>query len=93
MAFTVHVPGPLRDLSAGKARVALEGSPRTAGEALALLFAAHPGLKDRVVDETGELRPHVNVFVGEESIRHLGGMATGVGESAEIFILPALSGG
>jgi molybdopterin synthase sulfur carrier subunit len=93
MAFTVYVPGPLRDLSGGAAKIAVDGDARTVGEALALLFAAHPGLRDRVVDETGDVRMHVNVFVGEESIRHLQGLATPVAESAEVFILPALSGG
>ena len=93
MSFTVFVPGPLRDLAGGAAQVAVAGAPRNAGEALGLLFAIHPGLRDRVVDETGELRMHVNVFVGDESVRHLQGLATPVGAAAEIFILPALSGG
>ncbi len=46
-----------------------------------------------VLTEQGELRPHVNVFVGAESIRVTGGLATPLGEKAEIWILPAVSGG
>jgi molybdopterin converting factor small subunit len=46
-----------------------------------------------VVDELGSLRPHVNVFVNGENIRHLDGMATSIGEGDEVWLLPAISGG
>ncbi len=48
---------------------------------------------DRVVDERGEMRPHVNVFVGVEAIRWTGGLATALPDGAEISIVPAVSGG
>ena len=63
------------------------------GEALAALWAVYPGVRDRVVDERGEVRQHVNVFVGDESIRFTGGLGTAVGDGAEIWIVPAVSGG
>jgi molybdopterin converting factor small subunit len=63
------------------------------GEALAALGAAHPGVLDRVLTEQGELRRHVNVFLGAESIRHLGGLDTLLGDPAELSIVPAVSGG
>jgi hypothetical protein len=50
-------------------------------------------VQPRVVTEAGEVRPHVNVFVGSESIRYSGGLATPVPDGAEIVILPAVSGG
>jgi molybdopterin synthase sulfur carrier subunit len=93
MPVVVHLPGPLRPYTGGAARVTLSGRPRTVGEALALLGAAHPGVRDRVMDERGEVRPHVNVFVGDESIRFTGGLATPLGEHAELHVLPAVSGG
>jgi molybdopterin converting factor small subunit len=62
-------------------------------ETLETLFALHPALRDRVLDEGGSVRRHVNVFVASESIRHTGGLATPVGEGAEVFIMPAVSGG
>ncbi len=93
MAVTVHIPGPLREFAGGLSRVSLADSPRTVGEALAALAAAHPGVRERVINERGELRPHVNVFVGRESIRFTGGLETPVAEGAELFILPAVSGG
>jgi molybdopterin converting factor small subunit len=50
-------------------------------------------LRDRVLDEKGEVRQHINVFVGEESIRFANGLATAVPEKSEILIVPAVSGG
>lgn len=93
MSVTVALAGSLREHAGGAAEVRLEGSPRTVGKALAALFAAHPGLRDRVVGETGQVRRHVNVFVGSESIRDSGGLETPVADGIEITILPAVSGG
>ena len=89
--LTVFVATALRPFTGGRSEVALDGEPATVGAALELLFAAHPGLRDRVLDETGAVRQHVNVFAGGESIRFIGGLdapATG-----ELAILPAVSGG
>jgi molybdopterin synthase sulfur carrier subunit len=63
------------------------------GEALVALWTLHPGIRDRVVNEQGEVRVHVNLFVGTESIRHTGGLETAVPEGGEISIVPAISGG
>lgn len=93
MAVVINVPGPLRPFTAGKARVVLEASPATVGEALEALWRDHPGVRDRVITERGQVRQHVNVFVGSESIRHTGGLETPVEEDAEISIVPAVSGG
>ena len=62
-------------------------------DALDALWRAVPGVRDRVLTETGEVREHVQVFVGLESIRFTGGLATAVPEDAEIHIVPAVSGG
>lgn len=88
-----YIPGPLRAFTEGSGSIELPGSPATAGEALELLSGLHPGVKDRVLTERGEVRPHVNVFVGEESIRFAKGLATPLFEGCEISILPAVSGG
>jgi MoaD family protein len=93
LSVAVAVAGSLREHTGGASEVRLEGAPRTVGEALAALFAAHPGLRDRVVGETGQVRRHVNVFVGTESIRHTGGLETPLPDGVEITILPAVSGG
>jgi sulfur-carrier protein len=93
MSVVVHVPGYLRTFTAGESRIVLDPAPATAGAVLAALWALHPGVRDRVVDERGRVRQHVNVFVGEESIRHREDLATAVSDGDEISIVPAISGG
>jgi len=93
MAVTIHLPGPLSAYAGGARRVVLDTAPTSVGEALAGLGALHPGVRDRVLDERGQVRPHVNVFVGKESIRYTGGLATPLGPEAEMHIFPAVSGG
>jgi MoaD family protein len=91
MRVTFILPGPLHPVAGGH-EVTVEAPPRV-GDALAALWAAHPALRDRVMTEEGRLRPHVNVFVGRESVRYTGGLDTPLSEGAEIAILPAVSGG
>jgi sulfur-carrier protein len=88
---TVHLPAALRDHADGRRRLAVAGG--TVAAVLGALGQAHPGVGRRVLDERGQLRPHVNVFVNGESIRHLAGPATAVGDGDEVWILPAVSGG
>lgn len=88
------IPGPLREFTGGQSDVLIEmqisGDLR---KALQALFATYPGLRDRVLTESGETRRHVNIFVGKEDIRYTGGLATAVPAGAEISIVPAISGG
>ena len=93
MSLVFHIPGYLREFTRGESRVALEAPAATVGQALAALWAVHPGVRDRVVDEQGRVRQHVNVFVGDEAIRFTGGLDTPVPAVAEIHIVPAVSGG
>ena len=93
MRVTVLLPGPLHALAGARETVEVAGAAPSVGEVLAALWARHPALRDRVMREDGRLRPHVNVFVGRESVRHTGGLDTTIAEGAEIAILPAVSGG
>ena len=93
MAFTFMIPGPLRDLAGNRGEVRLSGDAESVADALSLLWRECPGVRDRVLTELGEVRQHVNVFVDGESIRDREGLATRVRDGAEIYILPALSGG
>jgi len=93
MRVTVHLPAPLQPLAGGRRQLALDVPAATIAAALDALGRVYPAVRDRVVTEQGELRPHVNVFVGAESIRFTGGLATPLREGAEISILPAVSGG
>jgi molybdopterin converting factor small subunit len=90
MPITVHVPGYLCDFTGGRSSVPLEATPATVGEALLALAAVHPGVRDRVINEQGQVRPHVNVFVGRESILQTGGLGTPIGDGAELYILPTV---
>jgi molybdopterin synthase sulfur carrier subunit len=91
--ITVELPGALRPFARGNTVVTLTEPCATVGEALEKLDRHWPGVRDRVLDEQGSLRPHVAVFVGEESIRYRGGLGAALPEGSTIVILPAVSGG
>ena len=93
MAYLFVIPGPLREFAGQRAEVRIDGHVATAGEALSLLWNECPGARDRVLTELGEVRPHVNVFVNGENIRHAQGLTSAVPADAEIVIVPAVSGG
>jgi molybdopterin synthase sulfur carrier subunit len=93
MSLTFMIPGPLRELTVNRDQIRVHGNARSLSDALSLLWADCPAIRDRMVTELGELRPHINIFVDGESIRYSGGFGTPVRDGAEIFILPALSGG
>lgn len=93
MPVHVLIPGPLQPFAAGRGSIALARPPATVGEALDLVAALHPGVRDRVLTERGEVRPHIAIFVGGQNIRDGLGLATRVPEGSEIAILPAVSGG
>jgi sulfur-carrier protein len=93
MSITVRLPGPLRELADGLASIELDGRVHTAGDVLDALRREYPGVYDRIMTEQGDVRPHVNVFVGNEAIRSSDGLATRVDDGAEVVILPAVSGG
>jgi molybdopterin synthase sulfur carrier subunit len=80
-------------MTGGRSRVNVEASGGTLRDALEALFAVHPAIRDRVLTERGEIREHVNVFVGNNEARTTGGLATPVTGGMEISILPAISGG
>jgi molybdopterin converting factor small subunit len=92
MSVRVTIPSPLLPFSGGRGAVELAGA-RTVRDALESLGRLYPGVRDRVLTEQGALRPHVNIFVGDESIRFLEGLATRLPDDCEVAILPALSGG
>ncbi|MBI2220523.1 MAG: MoaD/ThiS family protein [Acidobacteria bacterium] len=93
MSIAFVIPGHLRQFTGGRGQVLVEGGAASVSAALALLWAAHPAVRDRVLTELGEVRAHINVFVDGENIRNSGGLATPIRDGAEIVILPAISGG
>ncbi len=93
MPISVILPHALTPYARGAGTLVVDDGCATVGEALAAIAARWPALTDRVLTEQGDLRRHVNVFVGEESIKFLDGLATAVGDGATITIVPAVSGG
>lgn len=93
MSVTFRIPNYLAAFAGNNSAVKLDGSPATVRDALETLWQLHPGLRDRIVDEQGAVRQHVNIFVGEDAIRFADGLATPVPAGAEILIVPAVSGG
>jgi sulfur-carrier protein len=93
MPITFHIPGALREFTGGRSTVEIEHPPATLGEALAALWTRYPGVRDRVVTEQGQVREHINIFIGDENIRYLGGLASPVSSGTKISIVPAVSGG
>ncbi len=91
MPNTVRIPTPLRKLTAERDTVTAGGA--NIGEILDDLEKSHPGLKERICDEQGNIRRFVNIFVNDEDIRFLQEQATAVKDGDEISIVPAIAGG
>jgi len=88
---TIRIPTPLQSLTGGLSEV------EAAGENLKALIESlevtYPGFKERLLDDSGELRRFVNIYINEEDIRFLDGLQTAVGKDAEVSIVPAVAGG
>ena len=96
MQVLVHIPGSLRQYCGGARQVNVEcEAPSTLACVFERLHADHPGVAERALDEQGKIREHVNVFVDGESVRagSKRGLQTPLGAGAEVWILPAVSGG
>ncbi len=93
MAVLFVLPGQLRPLAGNRDEIRVDGAAGPLSAALSRLWAECPALRDRVLTERGEVRPHVNIFVDGEDIRYTGGLGTPVREGAEIFLVAAVSGG
>lgn len=93
MLLRFVLPGPLQDLAGSRSEIDVEGEASTVGEALELLWSESPAVRDRVLTEQGDVRPHVNIFVDGEDVRGSDGLGAPVREGSEIIILPAVSGG
>lgn len=88
---TVFIPTTLRRLTGNQSRLSVEGT--TVGEILAALDRSYPGFAERLLDGNGQVKRFINIFVNEEEIRTLQGLATAVGPNDTISIVPAMAGG
>jgi len=91
MAIKVRIPTPLRKLTNNEELVEVDAS--SVGEAINELQSRYPGIQERLVDESGEIRRFVNVYVNEEDIRFLQNKETALEDNDEISIIPAIAGG
>lgn len=91
MSASVRIPTILRNYTDGAGEVTAEGSTLT--EVLESLEANHPGIKSRVLDDTGALRRFVNIYIGDEDVRFVGGLDAEVADGAKLSIIPAVAGG
>lgn len=92
MALTVFLSGHLKSFSNGELEVSLNDDLATVNDALESLWKIHPALRDRVLNEQGEIRTHVNIFAGTDDVKHFQGLATRL-RSDELHIFNAVSGG
>lgn len=88
---TIRVPAPLRLHTGGRGELEVGGA--TVGAALEEFVAAHPGVRERLLDADGGLHRFVNLFVGDDDIRDLRGLATPLGPDDVLAIVPAVAGG
>ncbi|MEI2820648.1 MAG: MoaD/ThiS family protein [Marmoricola sp.] len=91
MTVTVRVPTILRTYTGGASEVEAHGA--SVAETIDDLEATYPGIRSRLLDDTGELRRFVNVYVGNEDVRFLEGLRTPTGDGAQVSIIPAVAGG
>ena len=91
MSATVRIPTILRTYTAGAGEVSADGN--TLGEVLESLENSHPGIRERILDDGGALRRFVNVYVGDDDVRFIGGLDAKVAEGTKISIIPAVAGG
>lgn len=88
---TIRIPGALRTLTGGAADI--EVAAATVRDALAELDRKHPGIRGRVLDAAGAVKPFIRIYVGSDDIAALSGLDTAVGDRDEIAIIPAIAGG
>jgi molybdopterin converting factor small subunit len=91
MSVTVRIPTILRTYTGGESEVSAEGA--TLAEVLDDLEANHTGIRARILDDAGEIRRFVNVYVGNDDVRFLDGLATATPDGAQLSIIPAVAGG
>ncbi len=88
---TVYIPTPLRRLTGGQSKVEVEA--HTVQELVQALEARYPGMADRLLDDSGQVKRFINVFVNDAEIRTLQGLETPLQSQDQVSIVPAMAGG
>ncbi len=88
---TLKIPTPLRSYTNGQAEVSVRGA--NVAEAMSDLVEKFPTLKPHLYNGDGNLRPFVNLFVGEDNIKDLQGVETPLAENSRVVLIPSIAGG
>ena len=91
MSVMVRIPTPLRRVTNGMDKVEVQGS--SLAQAIDDLEGQFPGVKERLLDESGELRHFINIYINGEDVRFLQGLETNTNSGDEVSIVPAVAGG
>jgi sulfur-carrier protein len=91
MSVSVRVPTILRTYTKGESQVTVDGG--TLAEVIDALDSTYPGIKGRIVDEQGELRRFVNIYVGNDDVRFVDGLDTATPAGSSVSVIPAVAGG
>ncbi len=91
MAVRVKIPTPLRGLTGDRDTV--DADAGSLSELVEALEGQFPGMRERVCDDSGELRRFVNVYINGEDVRFLSGLASPLTSGDEVSIVPAVAGG
>jgi molybdopterin converting factor small subunit len=91
VSVSVRIPTILRTYTGGESEVTAEGA--TLADVLDDLEASYAGIRARILDDSGDIRRFVNVYVGNDDVRFLDGLATATPDGAQLSIIPAVAGG
>lgn len=91
MSVSVRIPTILRTYTGGESEVTVEGT--TLAEVLDGLESSYPGIRARILDDSGDIRRFVNVYVGNDDVRFLDGLGTATPDGTQLSIIPAVAGG
>jgi molybdopterin converting factor small subunit len=93
MSVSVRIPTILRTYTGGESEISVEPTEDTLAGVIEALEVAAPGIRARVLDESGALRRFVNIYVDDDDVRFTDGLATPTPAGAKISIIPAVAGG
>ena len=91
MSVLIRIPTPLRRMTNGESKVEID--TKNVGDMVEKLDSSYPGFKARLVDENGDLRYFVNIYLNGEDVRFLQGLDTATKSGDEVSIVPAVAGG
>ncbi len=93
MSISIRIPTILRTYTGGSATVKIEATGGTLQDAIDSLEVAAPGIKGRLIDDEGKLRRFINLYINDDDVRFLDGLASVLNDGAQISIVPAVAGG